>query len=403
MRAVSFYTELMNTNQSSLEEFASRFKEYRDWVQLVEEQTGKGLLTQAREILALKGAGGLCGITDYYWFKLYDEGYLRGCGAPDFLGWRLQDPLNFSLNPRHAVLPAWDKLVFLQLASSAGLPVAPAKASFHKAKQLPKVNSLGSHLRSLDEVKAFLRLPDNYPLFAKPAYSQQGYGSAYLVSYEPDSDSISLLDGSRIPMDVFIQRLQCTVDYRYHRPECGFLFQIPLKLAPEIEALTGWPAICGVRIVCLNGPDGVKPIGAAWKIAVSPNYVDNFHMGSYGNLIAEVDLQTGEVGRVIDGFWPKTKLMQAHPQTGIPFLGFRLPGWDKLLQACHDAGAVFPLMKIHHWDFALTDHGPMILELNDMGGTQIVQLLGHGLLTAETREFLKRHVDRRAHPWVNAL
>jgi hypothetical protein len=60
-------------------------------------------------------------------------------------------------------------------------------------------------------------------------------------------------------------------------------------------------------------------------------------------------------------------------------------------------------MKIHHWDFALTSEGPMILELNDMGGTEIAQVHGHGLLTQETREFLKRYANTQTHPWINSF
>jgi len=74
-----------------------------------------------------------------------------------------------------------------------------------------------------------------------------------------------------------------------------------------------------------------------------------------------------------------------------------------LLDACRRAGPVFPLMKIHHWDFALTDKGPVILELNDVGGTEIAQVHGRGLLTLQTRQFLKRHANANAHPWVKAL
>ncbi len=224
-----------------------------------------------------------------------------------------------------------------------------------------------------------------------------------LAGYDSVSDSLRLLDGNSISVESFLNRLEVPVDYRYHKPECGFLFQEPLRLAPEIKFLTGWPAICGVRIVCLNGPDGVRPIRAAWKVAVSPNYVDNFHMGSYGNLVADINLATGEVGKVVDGFWPKTKILQNHPQTGQSFTGFKLPGWSQLLETCQLGGAVFPLMKIHHWDFALTDRGPVILELNDLGGTQIAQFHGRGLLTEETREFLKRHADTRAYPWIKGL
>ncbi|MBS3934998.1 MAG: hypothetical protein KGZ43_02395 [Sulfuritalea sp.] len=379
----------------------ARLREYRGWVQLAEAQTGKGLLTQAREILALKQAGGRCGVTDYYWFRLYDGNYQRGRGAPDFLGWRLQDPLNLSLNPRQAVLPAWDKRVFHGLATASGLPVAPLKATFHPARRMPE--TFGRHLRSIEEAAAFLRQEESYPLFAKPAYSQQGIGALHLAGYDPAADSVVLADGSRLAVNDFVLRLVRSVDHRYHRPECGFLFQETLRLAPEIETLTGWPAICGVRVVCLNGPEGPRPIGAAWKIAVSPNTVDNFHMGSYGNLVAGIDLSSGQIGPAVDGLWPKARLLPVHPLTGATFAGFRLPGWDRLLQACRDAGPVFALMKIHHWDFALTDRGPVMIELNDMGGTQITQLHGRGLLTEETRAFLKQHADRRAHPWVNAL
>lgn len=386
-------------HQNRFSRLAEQFKEYREWAALVQEQTGKGLLTQLREIRALKQAGGRCGITDYYWYKLYDETYQKGRGSPDFLGWRLEQPFNLALNPRYAVLPAWDKIAFIQLAAAAGLPVTPVRACFHPAARLPEI--LGRHLRTRQDAARFLRQPENYPLFAKPAYSQQGYGSAYLTGYDSVSDSLSLLDGNAISIESFLNRLEAPVDHRYHKPECGFLFQEPLKLAPEIQSLTGWPAICGVRIICLNGPDGVRPIQAAWKIAVPPNYVDNFHMGKYGNLDADVDLATGEVSRVVDGYWPRAKILHQHPQTGQSFAGFKLPGWGQLLAACQLGGAVFPLMKIHHWDFALTDRGPVILELNDLGGT--LQVHGRGLLTEETREFLKHHADIRQHPWIGVL
>lgn len=392
---------MQNESKSRLNRLAENLNEYREWAALAQRQTGKSPLTQLREIRALRHTGGQCGISNYYWYKLYDDDYLMGRGAQDFLGWPLRQEFSVALNPRNAVLPAWDKLAFMVIAGSAGLPVAPIRACFHRAGHVSEM--LGFHLRSKEAVGVFLRDPQIYPLFGKPAYSQQGYGSAYLAGYDPASDSLKLLDGGSMPVDNFLQRLDQTVDYRYHKPECGYLFQNPLTPAPEIRALTGWSAICGVRIICLNGPDGVKPIRAMWRIAVPPNHLDNFSMGKYGNMMANVDLETGEVSRVIGGFWPKTEVFLKHPLTGQTFDGFRLPGWSKVLEACRHGGDVFPLMKIQHWDFALTDQGSKILELNDIGGTELPQVHGYGLLTEETREFLKRHANKQAHPWVGAL
>ena len=110
----------------------AQLKEYREWAALAQQQTGKNLITQGREIKALKSMGGQCGISDYYWYKLYDQKYQKGRGAPDFLGWCLQEQFSLALNPRYAVLPAWDKLVFAQIAAASGLPVAPIRACFHR-------------------------------------------------------------------------------------------------------------------------------------------------------------------------------------------------------------------------------------------------------------------------------
>ena len=379
----------------------SQLDEYREWAALVARQTGKSLITQIREIKALKSAGGQCGASDYYWYRLYDDDYLSGRGRQDFLGWRLQAEFSLALNARNAVLPAWDKHVFMLMASAAGMPVAPIRACFHRSVRISE--ALGRHLRTRDEVATFLRDPSIYPMFGKPAYSQQGYGSAYLAGYDPATDCLSLLGGKSMPLDDFLMRLDHSVDRRYHRPECGYLFQESLTLAPEILAITNWPAICGVRVICLNAPEGARPIRAIWKVAVPPNYVDNFSLGKHGNLLADVDLASGAVSKLVGGFWPKTQIFPKHPTSARTVDGFRLPGWDRVLDACKRGGDAFPLMKIHHWDFALTDRGPLILELNDVGATEMAQIHGHGLLTPETRDFLRRHADAQAHPWITAL
>jgi Sugar-transfer associated ATP-grasp len=385
-------------NQQSI---ASRLAKYRGWMQQAREQTGKSFATQIREISSLRSFGGQCGVSDYYWHKLYDESYQVGRGARDFLGWKLQQPFSLALNPRDSVLPAWDKSVFKVLATSAGLPVAPIKAFYSRAKRISPL--LGVHLPTPEATAGFLKDHSVYPLFAKPAYSEQGLGSAYLKGYDGASDSLVLIDDSTLPLAAFLQRLKEPVNRHHHRPEAGFIFCEPLKPASEIQAITQWSAVCSVRVVCLNGADEVKPIRAVWKIAVAPNHVDNFSMGRYGNLLGNVDLDTGEVSGVIDGFWPETRILTRHPVTGVSFAGFHLPGWNQVLEICRNAGAVFPRMKLHTWDIALTDEGPVILELNDLGGSQLPQMHGRGLLTGETREFLKRYGGGATNSWIANL
>lgn len=378
-----------------------QLREYRAWAEMATQQTGKSLATQAREILQLKSFGGQCGITDYYWHKLYDDRYLEGRGRQDFLGWRLLQEFSLALNPRYAVLPAWDKIVFEQVARDFGLPVVPTLAFYHPAFQSAPPS--GIHLGSLDAAREFLRDPAHYPLFCKPAFSQGGHGTAFVQRVDESRESLVMLDGQRVLINDFVSRLEKTVEHQYHKPQCGFLFQRPLRPAAEIEEITGWSAVCSVRVVCLNGSDGARPIRAAWKISVPPNHTDNFGMGDHGNLLANVNLDTGQINKTIGGFWPKTQIFSHHPITGRALDGFQLPGWRKILELCELGGKVFPLMKVHHWDFALTDTGPVIMELNDIGGTQISQMHGAGLLTPKTRGFLKEYGNASAHPWIKAL
>ena len=92
--------------ESRFSRLKDRFEEFRKWSTLAREQTGKSVKMQLQEIHTLRNSGGQCGISDYYWYKLYDESYLWGGGARDFLGWRLQQQFSLALNPRNAALPA---------------------------------------------------------------------------------------------------------------------------------------------------------------------------------------------------------------------------------------------------------------------------------------------------------
>ncbi len=375
--------------------------EYGEWAKMAQAQTGKALPTQVREILALKRVGGQCGISDYYWHRLYDDDYLKGKGREDFLGWRLLESFSRSLNPRNAVLPAWDKSAFALSADAAGLPIAHTDACFHPAGKIAPI--FGRHLRTIDMAREYLLDPSVYPLFGKPAYSQGGHGAVYMMDINLEEQTVLLPEGKTIPLEELLQSLVETVDYRYHRPQCGYLFQTPLASSSAIKELTGWPAVCSARVICLNHAGQVTPIRCALKLALPPNLTDNFGMGDHGNLLANIDPESGVIDTTIGGLWPKTQVYETHPSTGAQLEGFRIPQWNRVIDACVEAGKVFPLMKVHHWDIAITEDGPIMMELNDIGGTQIAQMHGHGLLTEETRAFLKQHANQQQHPWVSAL
>lgn len=383
------------------QKFISGFKSYHTNAKQAQLLTGKPLITQLKEIRQLRTYAGQCGMSDYYQFCLYDDHYIGTGSRKDYIGWRIANDFSKALNPRHVVLPAWDKCVFTQLADAAGLPTIQTKACFHSNNSISTI--FGEHLKNESDAKKFLMNNDNYPLFGKPAYSQQGIGACYLKSYNELTQQINFIGKPDENIDTFIKQLLIPISTQYHKPECGFLFQVPLQMPPELIAFTQWPALSSLRVICLNSTAGSFPIRAIWKVSIPPNNLDNFSKGAHGNLMANVDIQSGEISRLVDNMWPKANVHEYHPFSKKAVKGFVLPQWSQVLKICQQAGKTFPLMKIHHWDIALTNNGPKILELNDLGGIEIAQIHGQGLLANGAREFLKKFGNSHSYPWINQL
>jgi hypothetical protein len=48
----------------------------------------------------------------------------------------------------------------------------------------------------------------------------------------------------------------------------------------------------------------------------------------------------------------------------LPLIGYRVLGWTEAVQICCEAHRLFPGHALLGWDIALTEHGPVISELN---------------------------------------
>ena len=65
-------------------------------------------------------------------------------------------------------------------------------------------------------------------------------------------------------------------------------------------------------------------------------------------------------------------------------------------------------MKIQHWDVAITNQGPALIEVNDLGASRLHQTHGSGMLTAalrrEIRETMPHKTERFRqlhHKWLD--
>lgn len=80
-----------------------------------------------------------------------------------------------------------------------------------------------------------------------------------------------------------------------------------------------------------------------------------------------------------------------HPQTpGL--IGLTLPHWDKLMEINARAAQIFAPIRYQSTDIAITQDGPVIVELNYGGGFDLPQYAsGRRMLTSAVRAFFKSH------------
>lgn len=120
-----------------------------------------------------------------------------------------------------------------------------------------------------------------------------------------------------------------------------------------------------VRFMTTLYPNGdAKVIATFIKIGRAGKCVDN--AGDGGNVDVCVDTETGEIKYAIqyDG-WRKIKDIESHPDSGNQLNGLVIENWDKIKADVIKFQQAFPYCKAAGWDIAITDDGPVVIEVND--------------------------------------
>jgi hypothetical protein len=161
-----------------------------------------------------------------------------------------------------------------------------------------------------------------------------------------------------------------------------------LRPHPELAALCG-PRLSTVRLIVLLEQGEPALFRALWKIPVGDNPADNFWRP--GNLLAGLDAESGRVVRVIQGTGADQAELERHPDTEQPLIGVRLPDWAPLVALSLKAARAFPGLRMQAWDIALTERGPVLVEVNIGGDFNLPQLAhGRGLMDERFQAFVDR-------------
>lgn len=161
----------------------------------------------------------------------------------------------------------------------------------------------------------------------------------------------------------------------------AYLIQEELEHHADMQRLVG-ERIATIRAMTFISNSGIRTPFAVLKMPASGNVADNFWRA--GNLLGDIDQNTGRIRRVIRGKGPKMEVLERHPDTQEQLTDTVLPMWADVQRLIDDVARLYAPVKFQSLDIALTDQGPSIVEINTGGSFYLPQIAsGRGLLTDE--------------------
>ncbi|HHB1557816.1 TPA: sugar-transfer associated ATP-grasp domain-containing protein, partial [Vibrio cholerae] len=117
-----------------------------------------------------------------------------------------------------------------------------------------------------------------------------------------------------------------------------------------------------VRVDTLLTKSGEVIINSAYlRIGRNGRNVDNWS-GKLGGIGVNINIDNGTLGEC--GIDYSRKIYTHHPDTQICFSGLTIPYWNDIIDIVKKAALELPKLRSLGWDVALTENGPILLEVN---------------------------------------
>lgn len=110
-------------------------------------------------------------------------------------------------------------------------------------------------------------------------------------------------------------------------------------------------------------------IYAAFRVGGGKSVVDNF---SSGGMVAAIDINSGIV--TTDAGDLKGNRYVVHPETGVAIKGFKIPCFQEAVTMVKDAIEKKGIYGYCGWDIAISEDGPVLVELNLLPGASLLSV-----------------------------
>lgn len=305
------------------------------------------------------GAGKIS-VEDYIALRLFDpalDDEARKTFAGKSAGKAIARNLNYN---EHWLAVCGHKLVAETVIRGFGFPIARTRAIYAPGCRYPAFETLTSG----DDIAAYVTRRAAMPAFGKPISSSLSLGTIGILSADAAAGTLALSNGRTLEAKTLAADIVANF-------ADGYLFQDMLQPAAGLAAI-GVTHVATARFYTLNTGTGAKVFRAALKLPIGANMADNYWRD--GNVLAAVDYDTGRILRASSGHGPAQVEVERHPVSGAPIVGFELPHWREAAATVTAAADTLGELPFIGWDVALTDTGPVIVELNDSPDISLPQM-----------------------------
>lgn len=342
----------------------------KDLLVYAAKKSGRSPLQIQREFGRMAKSHSRLNMVEYVRTGLYDIDRFTAEERDQFISNDLHWPIAHKCNNNGWSSAAEDKVLAATLLGAGGVPTPETVAVLDKS---PRIYPGLTKIDTVDSLIGLLKKHAGEPLFCKIVDGMVSFGAFRIES--GDADQIVCAGHPPMRPEQFLSEFV---------GQNAYVIQRELK---NHSGLSGYASALGtVRMVNMVTETGVMCPVAVIKLPQEGNIADAFWRP--GNLACEVDVETGRI-RTVARRGIEIEYLDDHPETpGL--MGFELPFWSELLEINQRAARIFAPIRYQSTDIAITEAGPVIVELNYGGGFDLPQYAsGRGLLTQKVRDFFE--------------
>ncbi|MEO3414011.1 sugar-transfer associated ATP-grasp domain-containing protein [Roseovarius sp. CAU 1744] len=344
---------------------------HQDMLVFAARKSGRSVMQIQRDFSRLSRQDGRINMVEYLLHGLYEEDRYSDAQRAEFIGNDIHWPITHTCNNPGWQQAAEDKALAATLLRAGDVPVPDCLAVIDRS---PRIYPGMQKITSAEDLRDFCLQNVQGGLFGKILGGMVGFG----VFRIENADDTHLFCSNHEPMTYadFLQNL--VADNKY-------LIQRQLRNHSKIADYAS--ALATIRMVNLVTPDRVFTPVAAMAMAQGNNIADAFWRDE--NIACGIDLETGKIETVAKRNEMVIEYLADHPEKpGLK--GLELPHWQELRDINERAAKLFAPIRYQSADIAITETGPVIVEINYGCGFGLPQQAsGQGMLTPEVKAFFQ--------------